>query len=40
MFHVITLGRNNMPAHAGQVSVDDRWKVILHIRKLQGSAGQ
>jgi mono/diheme cytochrome c family protein len=36
MFHVITLGRNNMPAHAAQVSADDRWRVILYIRKLQG----
>ena len=36
MFHVITLGRTNMPAHAAQVSADDRWKVILYIRKLQG----
>lgn len=36
LFHVITLGRNNMPAHAAQVSADDRWKVILYIRKLQG----
>lgn len=36
LFHVITLGRNNMPSHAAQVSADDRWKVILYIRKLQG----
>jgi len=36
MFHVITMGRNNMPAHAAQVPADDRWKVILYIRKLQG----
>lgn len=36
MFHVITLGRNNMPSHAAQVSTDDRWKAILYIRKLQG----
>jgi cytochrome c5 len=36
MFHVITLGRKNMPSHAAQVSADDRWKVILYIRKLQG----
>ncbi|HEU4391353.1 MAG TPA: cytochrome c [Blastocatellia bacterium] len=35
MFHVITLGRNNMPSHAAQVSSDDRWKVILYIRWLQ-----
>lgn len=36
MFHVITVGRNNMPAHAAQVSAADRWKVILYIRQLQG----
>ena len=35
-FHVVTLGRNNMPAHAAQVGWDDRWKAILYIRKLQG----
>lgn len=38
MFHVITLGRNNMPPHAAQVSAEDRWKAILYIRKLQGKA--
>jgi mono/diheme cytochrome c family protein len=36
MFHVITLGKNNMPSHAAQVAPEDRWKVILYIRKLQG----
>jgi mono/diheme cytochrome c family protein len=36
MFHIITLGRNNMPPHAAQVSSEDRWRVILYIRKLQG----
>lgn len=36
MFHAITLGRKNMPSHAAQVSADDRWRVILYIRKLQG----
>lgn len=36
LYHIITLGRNNMPAHAAQVSSDDRWKVILYIRRLQG----
>lgn len=36
MFHVITMGRNNMPSHAAQVSAADRWKVVLYIRKLQG----
>ena len=36
MFHVITLGRNNMPSHAALAPAEDRWKVILFIRKLQG----
>ena len=36
MFHVVTMGRNNMPSHGAQVSAEDRWKVILYIRKLQG----
>jgi mono/diheme cytochrome c family protein len=36
MFHVITLGRKDMPAHSSQVAAEDRWKVILYIRKLQG----
>lgn len=35
MFHVITRGRNNMPAAESQVSAEDRWKVILYIRQLQ-----
>lgn len=36
LFHIITLGRGHMPPHAAQVSTDDRWKVILYIRHLQG----
>lgn len=35
MFHIITLGRNDMPSHSSQVEWDDRWKVILYIRQLQ-----
>ncbi len=35
MFHIITRGRNNMPAHEEFVSPDDRWKTILYIRELQ-----
>ena len=35
MFHVITRGRNSMPAAEAQVSTDDRWKLVLHIRELQ-----
>lgn len=36
LFHVIALGRNNMPAHAPLVSAEDRWKALLYIRQLQG----
>ena len=35
MFHVVTYGFGNMPADAVQVSREDRWKAILHIRDLQ-----
>jgi mono/diheme cytochrome c family protein len=34
-FHIITYGKRNMPPHAAQISREDRWKVILHIRSLQ-----
>lgn len=40
MFHIITLGRRNMPAHGAQVASDDRWKVICYIRKLQGKVNE
>ncbi len=38
MFHVATLGQGNMPGHAAQISRDDRWHVINHIRTLQADA--
>lgn len=38
MFHVLTFGQKNMPAYAAQVSAEDRWKVILHVRALQEPA--
>jgi mono/diheme cytochrome c family protein len=38
MFHVLTFGSRNMPAHAAQLSRDDRWRVILYIRSLQEQA--
>ena len=39
MFHVITYGGENMPPHAAQVSAEDRWKAILHMRVLQAASG-
>ncbi len=38
MFHILTYGQRNMPSYASQVSADDRWKAILYVRSLQGSA--
>ena len=35
MFHVLTFGQGNMPAHAAQLSRADRWSAILHVRLLQ-----
>ena len=35
MFHVLTYGQGNMPPYAAQLTRDDRWKVILHVRALQ-----
>jgi mono/diheme cytochrome c family protein len=36
MFHVLTYGQGRMPSLAAQLSQDDRWSVILHVRMLQG----
>jgi hypothetical protein len=40
----VTKGINTMPPYALQLSRDDRWKVILHVRSLRrpsrsGAAG-
>jgi mono/diheme cytochrome c family protein len=40
MFHVLTYGQRNMPAHASLLSREDRWKVILYIRWRQQAAGE
>lgn len=38
LFHVMTYGQGNMPAHASQVSREDRWKIVHYIRSLQAEA--
>jgi cytochrome c1 len=35
IFHTITLGIRSMGAHGSQIRPEDRWKLILYIRKLQ-----
>jgi len=38
MLHVLTLGQGNMASYAAQIEPEDRWKAILHVRKLQAPA--
>lgn len=38
MFHALTYGQGNMPSHAAQLSREDRWTVIAHVRALQANA--
>lgn len=38
MFHVLTYGQVNMPSYAAQISREDRWRVILHVRTMQQAA--
>jgi len=38
LFHILTFGQGNMPAHAAQLSREDRWKAVVHIRTLQSKA--
>ena len=35
IYHSITLGFGSMGAHGSQIRTDDRWKLVLYIRKLQ-----
>ena len=37
VFHVIARGQGIMPSHAAQVLPDDRWRVVLYLRGLQGA---
>ena len=38
IFHSITLGFGSMGAHGSQIRPDDRWRIILYIRKMQEEA--
>ena len=35
MFHILTYGKGNMPAHAVQLTPAERWALVLHVRVLQ-----
>jgi len=38
MFHIVTYGQKNMASYASQISREDRWMVIVHVRSLQKQA--
>ncbi len=38
IYHVITVGQGVMMAYGGLVRPDDRWKVVMYVRKLQETA--
>ena len=40
IFHVITFGQGNMPAHSAQVARQDRWKIISYLRSMQAVAAK
>jgi len=40
IYHSITLGFGVMGAHGSQIRPDDRWKLVLHIRRLQEEANK
>ncbi len=37
IFHIMTCGRGMMGSYASQVSREDRWKILLHLRTLQAA---
>lgn len=37
MFHILTFGQNKMPSYATQLSVEDRWSVIAHVKAEQNA---
>jgi cytochrome c5 len=38
IFHTITVGYSTMGAHGAQIRSDDRWKLVLYVRRLQEEA--
>lgn len=37
IFHAITYGKGLMGSHSGQLTQEERWKVVYYVQKLQGS---
>jgi mono/diheme cytochrome c family protein len=37
IFHSMTYGKGLMGSHAGQLTKEERWKLVLYVQKLQGN---
>jgi mono/diheme cytochrome c family protein len=37
LFGIITNGTGSMPSYAAQIAREDRWKAVMHLRKLQNA---
>lgn len=37
MFHSIHYGKNNMGSYAGQLTKDERWKIVAYIKSMQAA---
>ena len=37
IFNTITNGKNSMAGYESQITVDDRWAIVLYVRALQRS---
>ena len=35
MFHILTNGQGTMASYSAQLSPEERWRVVLHVRSLQ-----
>ncbi len=40
MFHTLTYGKNLMGSHSSQLTVDERWKLVMYVQKLQHPEGE
>ena len=38
-YWTVTFGKNLMGSHASQILPDDRWRILMHVQKLQRGAG-
>lgn len=40
IFHIISFGQGNMPAHGTQIPTAQRWQIVTHVRQLQARAAE